>query len=564
MGIMNVRAGPAQGSHIANLHSTFRTSWEMVKRENYYATKLLQLWAFLDPERLWFGLLEPALLKEAGNPGNWVPQWFQDLGGDKSKFYDLVEVLLRFSMISLGFQKTTYSIHRLLHEWIRDTQEDETYIENIVLASSVVGSAVSRNAHAVSWFELLPHAITYSHLFSKSVVNEKISLRKVLNHYKIEERRQDLQEAICNIGRFFIDHDRLEEAATLLYQLMAETEVLDDQYIPSNFDIITEVGRLKLLQGLFDEAEELLKSALFGPAHLRPPNDSLTLIAKSNLALTYLNQGRIEESRELIFDILDTIPSIKLDQIDLTLLTALSSMFGFNLTQYNDENLVVSCKRALGMLFHLKRYDEASTLTICAALGRLSYLRYTDFADRNQLAEAGEMFQHASEANQGMNGGHPDAGSEVANNLACVLAKQGQFDKAESFLRSMLDKAQAMLGDLHPSTRVMMRNLASMKQRSGEVDEAQVWIEAARDPEADTRTKLALQNMILLPMAKEERYQRRDEARIRREEEERYRRRDEARIRREEEERYRRRDEARRRQEEEDRYQRRDEARRRQ
>ena len=508
MKMMNLGGRPEQSSYF----DTFRISLEMIQEKNDRAIGLLQLWSFLDPEELWFGLLEPALLKQAVSPRTWVPAWFVDLEGDRSRFYELVEVLLGSSLISLGSQKTTYSIHRLLQGYIRDTLADDTCIVNIVLAALVVGSAVSQSAHPVSWPEqqrLLPHAIGYSHLFAGWDVDQSQYLNKVLNrvhdheHDKNDEYYQGFEEAICNIGRFLIDHERLGEAATLLHRLMSKTRVLDNQHDPTNSTLYAQVGRLMLLQGRFEEAEDLLKSALIGRLDSRSANDNFILITKSNLARTYFEQKRIEGSRALIFDIMDTLPSMNLDHIDLTLILALTTTFAFDMRQGDNAELVESWNFKLRRFLHLKMYDTASDLTVCAALGRLCYLCYIYFNEPIYLVEAEKMCQQVLEDKKRTRGGPPLAGLTVGNNLACVLAMQGRIEKAESLWRSTLDRAQAMLGDFHPAIKLMTRNLASMKQQSGETDEAQALIEGGRDKTTETIEDPALRNMILLPIVED-------------------------------------------------------------
>ena len=498
MRILDIYAGSAQEQQSLSVHKTFSITWEAVKSKDPHAIELLQLWAFLSPESIWFGLLEPALLTEGKSPESRMPHWFQDMIGDELRFYRTVKILLGYSVISLGSQKLMYSIHRLMDSWVRYQQKEEVFMDNIVLATVVIGSAVSHAADTLSWSEqrqLLPHAIIYSRTFSSWDLNSKVSLVKVLDYHDTEKHRRDLEKSIGDIGRFLLDHAYIEEAAILLHPLLVETEGWAKQHAPSNPDSVLEVGRLMLLQGRFRDSEELLES-LLGAESKRTPNDQFLVKIKSYLAAAYLYQDKMNMSKKLTLETLDALPLMESDRIKSDLVTALSTIFGFNLIVYYDTPLLMKCHTTLDRLLRSHSFGQASDTTINVIFGCIAYVQYIDSRENRYLEDAAQSLENTL-------GDPSHAGLEVRNNLACVLAEKGRLHQANSILKSTLDQALAMFGSTHPSTIPIMRNLALIKYRSGEVDEAKALTEAARNIVAKTKQAPAIQNMIVLPWAQD-------------------------------------------------------------
>ena len=65
------------------------------------------------------------------------------------------------------------------------------------------------------------------------------------------------------------------------------------------------------------------------------------------------------------------------------------------------------------------------------------------------------------------------ATSDLINNYASLLHKQGKLDDAEPLFREALDGRRATLGDRHPSTLTSINNYAQLLRNQGKLDDAQ-------------------------------------------------------------------------------------------
>jgi hypothetical protein len=75
------------------------------------AAKLLQLWAYLDHQDLWFGLLT------RGSRGSEDPDWLQDIVRQELRFKGVMKKLLAYSLVESHQDTESYSMHPVVHDW---------------------------------------------------------------------------------------------------------------------------------------------------------------------------------------------------------------------------------------------------------------------------------------------------------------------------------------------------------------------------------------------------------------------------------------------------------------
>jgi len=118
-----------------SIQTTLGILYEYVKQSDSTAAKLLQLWAYLDYQDVWFKLLK------RGSRGSKDPVWFQDIVRSEIGFERVIKMLLTCSLVEPHLNIDSYSIHSVVHDWCMESISKDKH-ELMVLALTVVGYAV--------------------------------------------------------------------------------------------------------------------------------------------------------------------------------------------------------------------------------------------------------------------------------------------------------------------------------------------------------------------------------------------------------------------------------------
>jgi len=148
-----------------SIRSTWTTSLNLLKEkaskqgpdgEYYAAYRLLQLFAYFEPSDLNYNILRFGLI------GNNVPDWFRRTFNSKLKFFGVIKILLDLCLIDNNISEGSYSMHRVVHDWLCTYICGKTCRELLSLAVA----AISFSAPLIMtnrWFEeqqeLALHAI---------------------------------------------------------------------------------------------------------------------------------------------------------------------------------------------------------------------------------------------------------------------------------------------------------------------------------------------------------------------------------------------------------------------
>lgn len=77
--------------------TTWTLSFDHLRAQNEAAANLLLLWAFLDNQDLWYGLLALALNQEIVDK---IPAWLAKCAGDELGFMECMGSLLKYSFVA--------------------------------------------------------------------------------------------------------------------------------------------------------------------------------------------------------------------------------------------------------------------------------------------------------------------------------------------------------------------------------------------------------------------------------------------------------------------------------
>jgi tetratricopeptide (TPR) repeat protein len=120
------------------------------------ALKLLRLITYFEPTDIDFAILRRGLI------GNDVPHWFEDVFGNELSFVTTAEVLVERSLLNGTAKYATYSMHRVVYDWLCAFDENDLDEQLLRLAMCAIAfSAPGRQYRA--WKEdekrLIMHAL---------------------------------------------------------------------------------------------------------------------------------------------------------------------------------------------------------------------------------------------------------------------------------------------------------------------------------------------------------------------------------------------------------------------
>ncbi|RYO00078.1 hypothetical protein AA0121_g13436 [Alternaria tenuissima] len=191
------------------LYSTWNISLDHVKQQSELATKLLQLWAYLDNQDVWLELMQ------AGRKGS--PLWFSELVEDQLSFDAAVRVLCDHALVEAdatlregGKESRGYGMHSCVHAWTKHVVNERWDDALAGLALRCVGLHVPDNSRPEYWViqrRLLGHA---------NRCQEFISVG-----FEDCNGEGSLTEAIHNLGLLYADQGKLDKAEEM-YQRALE------------------------------------------------------------------------------------------------------------------------------------------------------------------------------------------------------------------------------------------------------------------------------------------------------------------------------------------------------
>lgn len=187
------KASPALFSYERALHTTWNLSLEHIEKQNKSAGKFLYLWAYFDPQDLWFDLFA------AGSKDS--PEWFATMVRDETCFESVIRLLVDHALVEPVNNPAGYSMHGCVHAWVMHELNSQRDILMARLALNCVGSAVPSKDTSEYWVierRLLPHA----HKCLESI-HDGIDIESPDN--------QTIYSAIFGLGNLYAHQDKLEE-----------------------------------------------------------------------------------------------------------------------------------------------------------------------------------------------------------------------------------------------------------------------------------------------------------------------------------------------------------------
>ena len=223
-----------------SIQTTWTISYRRVEHANPTAARLLQLWAYLDHQDIWYEMFS------RGSRGCQDCRWLQDLGSSEIEFKRTMSALLAYSLVESRQDMESYSVHPVVHDWCAETISDNR-VEFLMLAFLVFGFAVPSNAEREYWLSqqrLIPHA---EHCMWQS---HHIEIGDVTDY-------SESNDAFHNLGLLYADQGKLGEAEEMYQRALDGKEKVWGAERTSTLDTVNNLGALYADQCKLAEAEKM-------------------------------------------------------------------------------------------------------------------------------------------------------------------------------------------------------------------------------------------------------------------------------------------------------------------
>jgi len=442
------RRGRFPIDHPDSVAATWSISFQRVEQESQAAADLLRLLAFLDPE----AIPEEIIILGAEDLGPVLGE----MASDPLKLDNIIELLLRYSLIRRTSELKSLSIHRLVQSVLKDGMDRETqrlWAERSIRATNRAFPEVDLQ----TWERCqrcLPHVLICA------IYIEEYELA-------FPEAARLFNEAAA----YLVDHARYEQAEILLQQSLAIRQQVLDAKHPDTARTLNDLGVLYLTQSKYQLAEPLLQQALAirqKKLGLEHPDTATSL---NNRALLYYEQGRYPLAERMYREALEIRrrvlnpghPDIAQSLNNLAELYTVLGKFSQAESLY--EEALSSQEKTLGSEHPL----VAQTLNNMALLYR----------SKGEYALAEQYYQQALHIQEQILGpDHPDV-AETINNLARLFRAKGAYEEAEPLYRRALHIRETTFGSEHPLVAQSFYSMAKLYHSRGKYPEAEKLFEKA-------------------------------------------------------------------------------------
>ena len=258
------------------LYSTWKVSFEQIRKQDAAAAELLPLMAYLDNQDLWCELFQT----RTGD----VPGWWSELLQSRARFTRAISRLHDYSLVEV--YEGRYSLHTCVHDWTLECLNQPFDEERCGMAIRCVAASVSWDSEEEYWARnrrVLAHARRF----------QLARFRGSIDWSGIAP------DDLVYLAAIYQQNDMHKEAEELYVRALRGKEKAWGPEHTSTLDTVNNLGLLYKAQGKMAEAEEMLLRALRGKEKAWGPEHTSTLTTVNNLGLLYADQGKMAEAEEM-------------------------------------------------------------------------------------------------------------------------------------------------------------------------------------------------------------------------------------------------------------------------
>ena len=337
-----------------SIMATFQISYDAVKTRNAVAFRLLTLWGFLDNSDVWWELLNlawkckaefaesesdlqsPKIDNERIEPGLKsgvkTDRWLSELAQNEVLFDKAIFTLREFYFVRRNAASDSFSIHPVVHQWLRERLNTKSWHANLNTAISILGRSVPFAHFHEPWIlqrRLVAHIDTCLNLLA-TAKDDQIDcpegfhgLAVLMFDQGAFERAEGLyrkagdgwnrrrgpdywrtRHAYHDLGLAYRTLGKYGEAEVLWKRLLDDTIKIEDSTLAQGAcRLLDDLGRLFTMTKRYEEAEAYFEKALAGREdHIRngvcaAPEEPITFAPELGVADTCRQYGILKQAQ---------------------------------------------------------------------------------------------------------------------------------------------------------------------------------------------------------------------------------------------------------------------------
>ncbi|KAL8701981.1 MAG: hypothetical protein Q9201_004627 [Fulgogasparrea decipioides] len=410
-----------------SIQTTWMISYDRIRDSDPTAAKLLQLWAYLDRQDIWYELFS------RGSAGYQECEWLQNLAQSEIKFKGVIGSLLAYSLIESNQHTESYSIHPVVHDWCAETISDDKG-DLVATAMIIISMAVPDYSEPEYWLlqqRLLPHAERCIRQMDDFSLLDQLGCVKA-------------SDVFHNLANLYYYQDKPAEAEKLYRRALDGYEKVRGPDYHSIYQTLYCLGLCYIYQCEYTEAEKIFRRALDGyDEKIRGPDHPSIYQTLNYLGLCYIYRGEYTEAEKILRRVLE----------------------GYEKLWVPDHHSIYGTLSCLGLYYtHRGEYTEAEKIfwraldgyeKICGPDHPSTYETLSDlgvcYTYRGEYTEAEKILRRALEGYEKLwSPDHPSI-YQTLHRLGLCYTHRGEYTEAEKILRRALDGFEKVRGPDHPS-----------------------------------------------------------------------------------------------------------------
>ncbi|KAJ5919131.1 hypothetical protein N7466_010074 [Penicillium verhagenii] len=430
--------------------TTWEVSFDAIKQESPEAADLLQLCGFL---------ANSDIFEEMFSLGG-------KLAANDTTFQESISKLSSYSLVSLRGARDAFSIHPLVHFWVRERLplDVQQRLANDVLKLIARGLRLKKEGE-------LKHYVPFERRIIPHLDHAADNMRRFLSSFTTEV---SVQPPSNPIKQSF--YDTAEGCYLWAWGAISDISISCRRYLLSDIESIGEKWRLAYKlgsiyrnQGHWQSAEKIYGWAFTEARTQLHGEHPKTLEIAGDLAWAILSQGRYDDASDWY----------------TWLLASRKKVLG------NGHHSTLGAMKGLASISNRRgNYSAALQLYFEALAGRQKRLGPNDiltinvmvdiaqvFQDQGKYEEALRWYERALTGHQETLGEKHERTLQTIHDIGSVFYHQGQYEEALRLYERTLAGRQETLGEKHEGTLRTIHNIARVFHDQGQYEEALRWYE---------------------------------------------------------------------------------------
>ncbi|KAJ1334996.1 FxSxx-COOH system tetratricopeptide repeat protein [Microdochium nivale] len=446
--------------------TVWETSFAAVKEQQPQACQLLTLLSFIDYQDIFLELFG---LDSDPTATSVVKLWAAIFDGHPFDYYSLERcfiILERYTLVQRQMDRTSYTMHRLVHAWGHDRQLTDSPRMKLFCQAAfdmVFEAMLECSDRPESKLRLVPHL--------RSTTKNVVYINTSTGAEEIE-----VIDKVEMISNFTTDIGSWNEAAAMKQEVLEKRRRILGEEHPATISAMNNLAGTLRDQGKLDSAAAIMQEVLEKTRRILGAEHPNTISTMNNLANTLGDQGKLNEAAAMNQEVLEKMRRVLGVEHPNTIL-AMNNLSGMLRDQGKLNEAAAMNQEVLEKRRRILGEEHPHTIT---AMGNLAGM----LRDQGKLDEAAAIMQEVLEKIQRILGAeHPKTITAIGN-LAITLGHQGKLGEAVAMMHEVLEKRQRILGEEHPDTITAIGNLATTLGHQEKLGEAVVMMlrEDAADP----------------------------------------------------------------------------------